>query len=430
MKRKISVYMFIVAVVAILSTFVLLTLTFQKISAQRFKNNLETSCMILMETWSEDKSNDYNFNNLKLTVVSSDGGIIYDNGDETASDIDSCEEIISAKETGEGFAVRKSANSNDNIYYYASMKDNGTIFRVSQQSGRHACPFGNLFPLVIFILILMSAVCLIITKYLTADILKPIERMADNMNYSKEPEYKELVPVMNMLKEQHENILNSARVRQEFSANVSHELKTPLTVISGYAELIENKMVSENDTIRFAKEIHHNSDRLLTLINDVIRLSELDSESSEVIYERIDLAEIVDECLPVIQSNAKQHNVNVDVSCMQCIINGNKSMIEEIVMNLSNNAIIYNKAGGNVWIRVYNKNGRAVIDVKDNGIGIPKEHQERVFERFYRVDKSRSKRSGGTGLGLAIVKHIASTHKAAITLQSEPDKGTEIKITF
>lgn len=430
MKRKISVYMFIVAVVAILSTFVLLTLTFQKISAQRFKNNLETSCMILMETWSEDKSNDYNFNNLKLTVVSSDGGIIYDNGDETASDIDSCEEIISAKETGEGFAVRKSANSNDNIYYYASMKDNGTIFRVSQQSGSMLVLFGNLFPLVIFILILMSAVCLIITKYLTADILKPIERMADNMNYSKEPEYKELVPVMNMLKEQHENILNSARVRQEFSANVSHELKTPLTVISGYAELIENKMVSENDTIRFAKEIHHNSDRLLTLINDVIRLSELDSESSEVIYERIDLAEIVDECLPVIQSNAKQHNVNVDVSCMQCIINGNKSMIEEIVMNLSNNAIIYNKAGGNVWIRVYNENGRAVIDVKDNGIGIPKEHQERVFERFYRVDKSRSKRSGGTGLGLAIVKHIASTHKASIMLQSEPDKGTEIKITF
>lgn len=430
MKRKISVYMFIVAVVAILSTFVLLTLTFQKISAQRFKNNLETSCMILMETWSEDKSNDYNFNNLKLTVVSSDGGIIYDNGDETSSDIDSCEEIISAKETGEGFAVRKSENSNDNIYYYASMKDNGTIFRVSQQSGSMLVLFGNLFPLVIFILILMSAVCLIITKYLTADILKPIERMADNMNYSKEPEYKELVPVMNMLKEQHENILNSARVRQEFSANVSHELKTPLTVISGYAELIENKMVSENDTIRFAKEIHHNSDRLLTLINDVIRLSELDSESSEVIYERIDLAEIVDECLPVIQSNAKQHNVNVDVSCMQCIINGNKSMIEEIVMNLSNNAIIYNKAGGNVWIRVYNENGRAVIDVKDNGIGIPKEHQERVFERFYRVDKSRSKRSGGTGLGLAIVKHIASTHKASIMLQSEPDKGTEIKITF
>lgn len=430
MKRKISVYMFIVAVVAILSTFVLLTLTFQKITAQRFKDNLKTSCMILNETWSADESENYNFGDLKLTVISSDGSIIYDNGDEPVSDINNCEEIISANESGEGFAVRKSSNADQNIYFYASKIDNGTIFRVSQQSGNVLVRFGNLLPLVVLILILMSAVCLIITKYLTADILKPIERMADNMNYSKNPEYKELLPVMNMLKEQHENILNSVRVRQEFSANVSHELKTPLTVISGYAELIENKMVTENDTVRFASEIHHNSDRLLTLINDVIRLSELDSESSEVIYERIDLFDVVSECLPVIQSNAKQHNIHVDVNCEHCIVNGNKSMIEEIVMNLSNNAIIYNKSGGNVWIRVYSEKGRAVISVKDNGIGIPQKHQERVFERFYRVDKSRSKRSGGTGLGLAIVKHIASTHKASISLQSELDKGTEIKITF
>jgi len=430
MKKKINLYMFVVAVVAILSTFVLLTLTFQKITAQRFKNNLETNCMILKETWSKEKSQDYDFGDLKLTVIASDGSIIYDNLNESVSDIGNCDEIISAEETGNGFSVRKSENSSDNIYFYASRSENGCIFRVSQQSGNMLVLFGNLLPLVIFILILMSVVCLIITKYLTADILKPIEKMADNMCYSKEPEYKELVPVMNMLKEQHENILNSARVRQEFSANVSHELKTPLTVISGYAELIENKMVTENDTVRFAKEIHHNSDRLLTLINDVIRLSELDSESSEVIYERIDLADVVSECLPVIHSNAKQHNISVDVSCDHCIINGNKSMIEEIFMNLSNNAIIYNKSGGNVWIRVYYENGRAVISVKDNGIGIPKEHQERVFERFYRVDKSRSKRSGGTGLGLAIVKHIASSHKAAITLQSELDKGTEIKIIF
>lgn len=430
MKKKINLYMFVVAVVAILSTFVLLTLTFQKITAKRFRENLETSCMILKETWSAEKSDSYNFGDLRLTVISSEGSIIYDSEDETPSDIEKCDEIISAKEKGEGFAVRKSENAKENIYFYASKISNGNIFRVSQQSGNVLVFFGNFLPLIVFILILMAAVCFIITKYLTADILKPIEKMADNMNFSKGPEYKELVPVMNMLKEQHENILNSARVRQEFSANVSHELKTPLTVICGYAELIENKMVSENDTVRFAKEIHHNSDRLLTLINDVIRLSELDSESSEVIYERIDLADVVTEILPFIQSNAKQHNINVDVSCEHCIINGNKSMIEEIVMNLSNNAIIYNKPGGNVWIRVYSKDERSVISVKDNGIGIPKEHQKRVFERFYRVDKSRSKRSGGTGLGLAIVKHIASSHNASISLQSEPNEGTEIKITF
>lgn len=430
MKKKINLYMFIVAVVAILSTLVLLTLTFQNIYVQRVKDNLKESCMILKETWNDDRSNGYKFGDLKLTVLSDDGDILYDTIDEADADIVNADEIISAKAIGEGFAVRKLIDTNEDAYFYALRADNGDIFRVSQQIGNIFIHFGNLMPLLVLILILMAAVCFIITKYLTADILKPIERMADNMNFSKDPEYKELVPIINMLKEQHENILNSARVRQEFSANVSHELKTPLTVISGYSELIENKMVSENDTVRFASEIHHNSDRLLTLINDIIRLSELDSESSEVIYEKVNLADVVSECLPVIQSNAKQHNINVYVKCEHCVVNGNRSMIEEIIMNLSNNATIYNRVGGSVWIWIYSEGGRSIISVRDDGIGIPKEHQERIFERFYRVDKSRSKRSGGTGLGLAIVKHIASSHNASISLKSEPNKGTEIKIIF
>lgn len=429
MKRKINLYMFIVAVVAILSTVVLLTLTYQNRYAQIFKNNLRTSCGILKETWNGKQGDDDAFGDLGLTVVAEGGDILYDNADEPSLNIMEMDEMVSAKEAGEGFAVRKSTDTDENIYFYALRADNGNIFRVSQQSGNMINLF-NLMPLVVLISILMAAVCFIITKNLTADILKPIEKMADNMNFSKESEYKELVPIMNMLKEQHENILNSARVRQEFSANVSHELKTPLTVISGYAELIENKMVSENDTVRFAKEIHHHSDRLLTLINDIIRLSELDSESTEVIYEKVDLAEVVNECMPVILSNAKQHNIHVCVKNEHCIINGNRAMIEEIIMNLSNNAIMYNKPGGSVWIQTGSEQDRAVIAVKDNGIGIPKEHQERIFERFYRVDKSRSKRSGGTGLGLAIVKHIASSHNASISLKSEPNKGTEIKIIF
>ena len=235
-----------------------------------------------------------------------------------------------------------------------------------------------------------------------------------------------------MLKEQHENILNNARVRQEFSANVSHELKTPLTIISGYAELIENKMVDEESVIRFAGEIHHHSDRLLSLINDIIKLSELDSESVEVVYDDVDLTETVNDCMGILRENALQHSVTIETDCgRDVIVKGSRSMLEELVTNLINNAISYNKPGGNVWVSVKkNDDERAELTVRDNGIGIPEEHQERIFERFYRVDKSRSKRSGGTGLGLAIVKHIAASHNATITLESEVGKGTTVKVIF
>ena len=138
--------------------------------------------------------------------------------------------------------------------------------------------------------------------------------------------------------------LNNARVRQEFSANVSHELKTPLTVISGYAELIENKMVDENSVVRFAGEIHHHSDRLLSLINDIIKLSELDSDSIEAIYEDINLSEVVDDCMRILQENARRHDINLYEHCdSKAVINGNRSMLEELVTNLVNNAITYNK---------------------------------------------------------------------------------------
>ena len=267
---------------------------------------------------------------------------------------------------------------------------------------------------------------------LTDRIIKPIERMADDISFKDQPEYEELIPVVNMLKEQHENILNNARVRQEFSANVSHELKTPLTIISGYAELIENKMVDEESTVRFAGEIHHHSDRLLSLINDIIRLSELDSDSVEMVYEDVRLADVVNDCMDILKENAVRHDISIETDCDKtAIVTGSRSMLEELVTNLVNNAISYNKPGGNVWVSVRKcPEGGVELAVKDNGIGIPEKHQERVFERFYRVDKSRSKRSGGTGLGLAIVKHIAASHNAVITLESKVGKGTTVKVKF
>ena len=231
------------------------------------------------------------------------------------------------------------------------------------------------------------------------------------------------------LGKEEDNELN-AKLRQEFTANVSHELKTPLTAISGYAELIENGMISSDDEIRrMAGEIHNNSGRLITLINDVIRLSELDEEQDEIL-EKVPLSVVAQSSVKMLQINAEKHHVTLTFEGEDAFIWGTRQMVDEVVYNLCDNAIRYNKENGSVTVRVYRENGRAVLQVQDTGIGIPQECQERIFERFYRVDKGRSKLTGGPGLGLAIVKHILMRLKGELKLVSTPGQGTIITIAF
>ena len=232
---------------------------------------------------------------------------------------------------------------------------------------------------------------------------------------------------MEHIQSQHADIMRNATLRQDFTANVSHELKTPLTSISGYSELIENGMASEADTRKFAGEIHRNSERLLTLINDILRLSELDvSNDKHLSVEDVDLYDIALSCQAMLEPSAEKHNVKVLVSGSKCIVKADKQMMEELIYNLCDNAIRYNKPDGTVWIKVEDQ----CLEVKDNGIGISKEYQERIFERFFRVDKSRSKQTGGTGLGLAIVKHIVELHGAKVTLESDESVGTTVTVRF
>lgn len=431
MKRKISIYITAVVIIAVLSTAVIISGVFNGIIRRQIWEDLKVdSETILMTDDSINESKVIELNCLRVTVLNDKNFIVFDSLGETGNYINGSD-INEAQMNGEGFSIESSDSIDKDIYYYSEKLDNGNILRVSRKADNILRFFEYLIPALCGIIIIMAALCFIVTRVLTKKIIKPIEKMADDISFKEVPEYEELVPVVNMLKEQHENILNNARVRQEFSANVSHELKTPLTVISGYAELIENKMVDENSVVRFAGEIHHHSDRLLSLINDIIKLSELDSDSIEAIYEDINLSEVVDDCMRILQENARRHDINLYEHCdSKAVINGNRSMLEELVTNLVNNAITYNKQGGSVWIDVNKDNGSVVLTVKDNGIGIPQEHRERIFERFYRVDKSRSKISGGTGLGLAIVKHIAASHNAKITLKSEVGEGTEIKVIF
>ena len=218
---------------------------------------------------------------------------------------------------------------------------------------------------------------------------------------------------------------NAEQLRREFSANVSHELKTPLQGIIGSAELLESGMVKAEDTPRFVGHIRKEASRLVNLIEDIIRLSQLD-EGVELPAEQVDMLALTEEVKTILSPSAEEKNVKIDVTGSGFTIKGVRRMLQEIIYNLCDNAIKYIVPGGSVTIHA--QDNRLVVS--DTGIGIPAEHKDRIFERFYRVDKSHSKASGGTGLGLSIVKHAAAYHKAEIHLESVPEKGTTVTIQF
>ena len=309
--------------------------------------------------------------------------------------------------------------------------DDGQVLRIAKEASSVWNIFIKVLPLILGIIILMLFSVGIITHYITKSIVKPVEELANNIDEIKDIKtYKEIQPFIDTIKKQHEDIVKNSHVRQEFTANVSHELKTPLTSISGYSELIENGMATQEDTIRFAGEIHKSSQRLLTLINDIIELSELDSSESKVAMETVNIYDIAKNCVEMLKFNAKDHGVNLKFEGTPCNITANKMMMEELVYNLLSNAIRYNREGGSATVRVNKILDRVNLEVLDTGIGISKENQKRIFERFYRVDKSRSKSTGGTGLGLAIVKHILIKHNAQLELESTEGKGTHITVIF
>ncbi len=223
---------------------------------------------------------------------------------------------------------------------------------------------------------------------------------------------------------------NAEQLRREFTANVSHELKTPLHSISGCAELMKNGMVKPEDTVRFAGQIYSEAQRLINLIEDIIRLSRLDEGAEDMQRERIDLYALSGSVIDSLGNEAKENKITMELCGDPAFIWGVRQLVSGMIYNLLENAIKYNKANGSVKLSVSNEGEFSVLNVSDTGIGIPPEHQSRVFERFYRVDKSHSKEVGGTGLGLSIVKHSAMVHNAKIDLQSTPGKGTSITVRF
>lgn len=437
MKKKINAKFMLISALAIIVTGACAMLLFYTILKDQIFDDLKANAhVVAMMNAEQIKSGlhyDLSDDGLRITFIDKDGTVLFDSEqDETVMENHSQrEEIIQAMESGEGKAMRKSATSSKHTFYYAMKKEDGSILRMGKDSSSIYSMMTSMGWLIADVGLGVFILCMILANRLTIRILAPIGKMADNITLVNEQEvYAEMRPFVSMIKQQHIDILKHAQIRQEFTANVSHELKTPLTAISGYAELISNGMTQGEDTMHFAGEIHHSAERLQGLINDIIKLSELDDESLKMEFETVDLYEIAENCQKMLAIAAEKNEVTVSVSGEHALVTGNKTLLEELVYNLGSNAIRYNKKGGSVELIIHTENEHSVLRVKDTGIGIPKEHQERIFERFYRVDKSRSKSTGGTGLGLAIVKHIVARHDAEIFLESEEGVGTEIKVIF
>lgn len=440
MKNKINMQLTGIAILAILSTVIGITFIYYSLFQKQVHNDLMISAKLLKDThYFESVQTDTekidlstDITELRVTWIDSDGTVLYDNDttpDALGNHLDR-PEIQSAFATGTGEAIRKSDTMNKNTYYYAILLDNQTVLRVATQTESLWAVFCSTAPTVLLIIAVIIGICIGFSRLLTKQLIRPIEVMAENIGDADvNVPYKELEPFARTIRKQHTDILSAAKARQDFTANVSHELKTPLTAISGYAQLLDGGMVEEENKKHFYQEIQKNADRLLALINDIIKLSELDRKEPALEFTEIDLCEIAKECTANLELSAAQADVSIAFEGEPCIIHGNRQMIEELAENLIQNAIRYNNPGGRVWVSVMKKE-HPVLLVKDNGIGIPANDQEHVFERFYRVDKSRSKKSGGTGLGLAIVKHIVEIHNASILLDSALNVGTTIEILF
>ncbi|MGN0394306.1 MAG: ATP-binding protein [Coprococcus sp.] len=436
--RKINIRFIMLTLGAIVVTVVLSVIVFYELFRKEIMHELVMYTHVLSN---DDRLSDLTQldgelnvgDGIRVTVISKDGQVIYDNEADIADMANHVNrpEIVEAFKNGSGEAVRQSETLKRSTFYYAVLLDSGVVLRLAKESDSIWSIFASAIPVMLIIMVLLVVVTILVTHYLTKSIVKPIEYMAKDMDHMDDiPAYKEIRPFIDTIKKQHEDIVKNAQIRQEFTANVSHELKTPLTSISGYSELIENGMATDADVHHFAAEIHRNSNRLLTLINDIIRLSELDVTEDVPTMESVDLYAIAQTAVDMLMINAEKHDVVLSLEGESSIITANRMMMEELVYNLTDNAIRYNNKNGYVKLTVHEQEDSVILKVKDTGIGIPEEHQELIFQRFYRVDKSRSKSTGGTGLGLAIVKHIVARHNANIDISSKVGVGTEITVTF
>ena len=412
---------------------------FEEESAEQLKNEavyaaagVETGGQEYLDSISE------NGNDVRITLIESDGTVIYDSvkDAESMENHGKREEVRNAMESGEGSSVRYSSTAGEKTIYYALRLEDGSVLRVSRTQVSIWVLFRSMTQMIAIILAGAVILSCLIAYRLSRRIVRPLNEIdfehpedAENLE-----DYEEIRPLLNKLHLQNKMLQNEMeereKMRREFTANVSHELKTPLTSISGFAEIMRDGLVKQEDIRRFSGKIYTESQRLIHLVEDIIKLSQLDEH--ELLYEcePVDLSGLIDEVVFTLSPEAARRNITISAETEPLKVSGIRQILMEMIYNLCDNAVKYNRDGGTVEILLKEREGEACLTVRDTGIGIPEEEQVRVFERFYRVDKSHSKDVGGTGLGLAIVKHAAALHRGRIGMKSRPGEGTEITVTF
>ena len=387
---------------------------------------------------------------IRLTLVQFGGTVMYD----SSMDADSLPnhakrpEVAQAFKTGHGSSERASSSLGEVMLYEAVRLKDGNVVRLAQRQAGYLAIFSTLVGPLLLLAAVGAAVSLFTARREANAIIAPLQLVdLDHPKRNAQNAYAEMIPMLERIESQRQELKRQVRVladndrmRREFTANITHELKTPLTAISGYAELIANGMVAtEEDKRDFGHRIYKEAGHLTSLVNDILTLSNLDeAEHSDSDHpgetlgarEPVDLPRLLDTVEQRLERVAAKNGVHIELACEPVTVRGVPRLLDELAYNLASNAIRYNKPGGIVRLSCGVEDGHPFLCVSDTGIGIAKEEQAKVFERFYRVDKSRSKARGGTGLGLAIVKHAAVFHKATINLQSELGKGTTIRVSF
>jgi two-component system phosphate regulon sensor histidine kinase PhoR len=477
MKKRIYLSLLGISVGAILITLLFITYGFFK-SAQKQTTTMLSDIASVMAAKADEEEDLIAFlrdtarssdKRLRLTWISQSGAVLY----ETDYDAGQMEnhgnrpEVTRALKEKAGIATRQSTTLNHITYYAAHRLKDGSVLRVAIKQKTVYAAYYQLIPYLLLLLFLLIVACLAVADKLTRSLLRPLTETADYMRLlgtkqlaeeeskglmPKPPEtYPELKPLVDKITDQSQTIQNYIRtleedketiqrisreqevLRREFTANVTHELKTPLTSIRGFAEILSAGMFkSKDDAAHFGELIGNESKRLLELINSILFLTRIEGPETKDLHVAVNLKALIESVASFMQPVLNEKEVQLHLRLTDDKVCGDSEMLREVVMNLIDNAIKYNRPAGHVYVTMERDRQRPylIMTVQDTGIGIPRDKQERVFERFYRVDASRNKKISGTGLGLSIVKHIIEQHHGTITLESAENFGTKMTVTL
>lgn len=369
--------------------------------------------------------------NTRITWISTEGTVLYDSTEDehTFENHKNRPEVKKALAKGEGEDIRKSDTIGEEMCYYAEKMPDGTVLRVSRTMNSAMKSAFHILPFMAFLALVMIVTAWLLSKWQIERLIRPINTL-DLENPLEQEMYPELQPLLERIEQSNKEKEAVAAMRREFSANVSHELKTPLTSISGYAEIMKDGLVRPEDMQHFSEKIYQEASRLITLVEDIIKLSRLDEGRVELEKEEVDLYELSREIISRLAPQAVKNQVRLELTGESVKYTGIRQILDEMIYNITENAIKYNNPGGRVSVWAGSTlRGKKVV-VTDNGIGIPEDQIDRIFERFYRVDKSHSKERGGTGLGLSIVKHGVMLHHGEVHVESKLGEGTRIELVF